>query len=262
MEEMVNNTDPETVVWSPRKRSFMIQQAMLRPKCCELISSIKFHCLLMKKSSHWQWPSHQKVCESLKPSNGNWKWGWRARTQNIWMKMLQQMMNGVSSGLILLKASQSLKALTVTAYIWNKFCQIIALFSLICYFPFAWIWRAALGYDVNSTCKERKGKSHLDTERDAFPTVKSSKSMPILSSTFSLEGLSIFFLCFAQSSAIGLSSLCSSALTEEEKQCFVTMTYPVIFPKWWAHPDYSKGILIFYQWRLVAQFPVSFLKIQ
>ena len=190
------------------------------------------------------------------------KWGLRAGTQNMWMKVRQQTMNEVSSGLIFLEASQSLKALTITGYIWNKFYQIIALVYLICYFPFAWLWCAALGYDANSTCKERKGNSPPDTEWSIFPAVKSSKSMPRLRSSFCLEELSILFYIVLRVLLQDYVHCVPLPLTEKEKQCFVTMTYPVIFPKWWAHPNYSKGILIFYQWRLVAQFPVSFLKIQ
>lgn len=60
------------------------------------------------------------------------------------------------------------------------------------------------------SAKKEKEIVHLTPNGGIFPTVKSSKSMPRLRSSFCLEELSMLFYV-VQSCATGLRSLCSSA---------------------------------------------------
>jgi len=121
------------------------------------------------------------------------KWGWRAGTEAVWIDTRRQTVNKVSLGLIFLETSQSLKSLTITGNIWNKFCHIVALVYLIHYFPSAWLWCAALGYDAYSTWKGRRGNSPPDTRWDIFPAGTSSKSTP---RSEAVSGLKYSVFCF------------------------------------------------------------------
>lgn len=141
-------------------------------KHCELISSKNFPCSLVEKvcvsDSVTQKYGSLLSCENPMALQCNLavlrKWGWRAGTEKMWINTRRLTMNKVCSGLIFLEVSQSLKSLTITGNIWNKFCHIVALVYLIHYFPFAWIWCAALGYNTYSTWKGRRGNSPPDTD--------------------------------------------------------------------------------------------------